>query len=87
VLRRVVRKKLDQRWSPSQISRFLTRSYTEPGRRLCAETIYHALFDGLLGARSGKLRTCGVPEVGPGSLTSGGRWSDMIPACRCGCCT
>ena len=30
---------------------------------------------------------CGVPEVGPGSLTSGDRWSDMIPACRCGCCT
>ena len=30
---------------------------------------------------------CGVPEVGPGSLTSADRWSDMIPACRCGCCT
>ena len=30
---------------------------------------------------------CGVPEVGPGSLTSGDRRSDMIPACRCGCCT
>jgi transposase, IS30 family len=57
VLRRVVRKKLDQRWSPSQISRFLTRSYAEPDRRLCAETIYRALFCGLLGARSGKLRT------------------------------
>jgi hypothetical protein len=28
---------------------------------------------------------CGVPEVGPGSLTSGDRWSDMIPECRCGC--
>jgi hypothetical protein len=32
-------------------------------------------------------RSCGVPEVGPGSLTSGDRWSDMIPACRCGCST
>ena len=30
---------------------------------------------------------CGVPEVGPGSLTSGDRWLGMIPACRCGCCT
>jgi hypothetical protein len=30
---------------------------------------------------------CGVPEVGPGSLTSDDRWSDMIPACRYGCCT
>jgi IS30 family transposase len=57
VLRQVVRKKLDQRWSPSQISRFLTRTYAESGRRLCAETIYRALFCGLLGARTGKLRT------------------------------
>jgi choline dehydrogenase-like flavoprotein len=29
-------------------------------------------------------RACGVPEVGPGSLTSGDRWLGMIPACRCG---
>jgi transposase len=35
----------------------------------------------------GECKPCGVPEVGPGSLTSGDRWSDMIPACRCGCCT
>ena len=28
-----------------------------------------------------------MPEVGPGSLTSGDRWSDMIPACRRGCRT
>ena len=26
--------------------------------------------------------TRGVPEVGPGSLTSGDRWSDMIPTCH-----
>ena len=32
-------------------------------------------------------RRCGVPEVGTGALTSVDRWSDMIPACRCGCCT
>ena len=32
-------------------------------------------------------KACGVPEVGPGSLTSGDRGSDMIPACRCVCCT
>ena len=30
---------------------------------------------------------CGVPEVVLGSLTSGDRWSDMIPARRRGCCT
>ncbi len=57
VLRKVVRNKLDRRWSPSQISRFLSRTYVEPGRRLCAETIYRALFCGLLGERAGKLRT------------------------------
>jgi hypothetical protein len=28
--------------------------------------------------------SCGVPEVGLGSLTSGDRLSDMIPTCRCG---
>ena len=31
--------------------------------------------------------SCGVPEVEPGALTSGDRWSVMIAACRCGCCT
>ena len=31
--------------------------------------------------------TCGVPEPGPGPLTSGDRWSDMIPTCHCGCST
>jgi hypothetical protein len=30
---------------------------------------------------------CGVPEIGPGRLTSHDRRSDMIPACLCGCCT
>ena len=29
---------------------------------------------------------CGVPEVGPGVLSSGDRWLGMIPACRCGYC-
>ena len=46
-----------RRVTEGQISRFLTRSYAEPGRRLCAETIYRALFGGLLGSRTGKLRT------------------------------
>lgn len=57
VLRQMVRNKLDQHWSPSQISRFLSRTNPDPGRRLSAETIYRALFSGLLGARAGKLRT------------------------------
>lgn len=57
-LREVVRAKLACKWSPQQISRFLTR--TDPdraARRLCAETIYRGLFAGLLGTRSGRLRT------------------------------
>ena len=29
---------------------------------------------------------CGVPELGPGALTSGDCWLSMIPACRCGYC-
>ena len=33
-----------------------------------------------------QFRACGVPEVGPGSLTSGDRGLGMIPTCRCGCC-
>jgi len=32
-------------------------------------------------------KPCGVPEVGPGPLTSDDRWLGMIPTCRCGCCT
>jgi hypothetical protein len=34
--------------------------------------------------RAPRANACGVPEVGPGALTSGDRRSDMIPACRCG---
>lgn len=57
-LRTLVREKLTEKWSPQQISRFLTR--THPGERTmraCPETIYRALFAGLLGTRPGKLRT------------------------------
>jgi NAD(P)-dependent dehydrogenase (short-subunit alcohol dehydrogenase family) len=35
----------------------------------------------------GREPSTGVPEVGPGALTSGYRWSVMIPVCRCGCST
>ncbi|SEG94262.1 Transposase and inactivated derivatives, IS30 family, partial [Thermomonospora echinospora] len=57
-LRTVVRHKLADRWSPQQISRFLARTY--PGQidmQACPETIYRALFAGLLGHKPGKLRT------------------------------
>jgi IS30 family transposase len=57
-LRELVRSKLECKWSPQQVSRFLRRAYPrQAARRLCAETIYRALFDGLLGSRPGLLRT------------------------------
>jgi IS30 family transposase len=49
---------LKAKWSPQQIARFLARTAAETGgQRVCAETIYRALFAGLLGAKLGKLRT------------------------------
>lgn len=57
-LRVLVREKLSEKWSPQQVSRFLTRTHPdEAGMRVCSETVYRALFDGLLGHRPGKLRT------------------------------
>jgi IS30 family transposase len=69
----VVTAKLDLRWSPQQISRFLRRAHADdPEMRACAETIYRALYAGALGERAPMLRTrrrCrkkhrrGVPQV------------------------
>ncbi len=57
-LRALVHGKLTEKWSPQQISRFLTRTYPgRPGMQVCAETIYGGLFKGLLGRKSSKLRT------------------------------
>jgi IS30 family transposase len=57
-LRDVVRDKLNVKWSPQQISRFLARTFPQqPAMRACPETIYRALFAGLLGSKTGKLRT------------------------------
>jgi IS30 family transposase len=57
-LRTLVREKLTDKWSPHQISRFLTRTHAgDPAMRACTETIYRALFAGLLGSRPGKIRT------------------------------
>jgi IS30 family transposase len=57
-LKEVTVDKLTQNWSPQQISRYLTRSYPQdPAMRACPETIYRALFAGLLGSRERKLRT------------------------------
>jgi hypothetical protein len=38
-------------------------------------------------APAGQRQPVGCQKSGPGSLTSGDRWSDMIPTCRFGCCT
>jgi IS30 family transposase len=57
-LARLVRRKMQRKWSPQQIARFLRRTYPgQPFMQVCAETIYRALFAGLLGHKAGKLRT------------------------------
>jgi IS30 family transposase len=53
-----VRSKLEDRWSPQQIARYLSRTHPdEPDMRICAETVYRGLFAGVLGKKEGKLRT------------------------------
>ncbi|WP_430625678.1 IS30 family transposase [Streptomyces sp. NBC_01264] len=57
-LRAFVNDKLGQRWSPQQITRHLAR--THPGQtdmNACPETIYRALYRGLLDKRTARLRT------------------------------
>lgn len=59
-LREAVAGKLARRWSPGQISRWLRRSYRRrPGWHVCAETIYQAVYCGLLVSAGGRgdLRT------------------------------
>nr|WP_199923537.1 IS30 family transposase [Streptomyces sp. NRRL F-5123] len=57
-LRTLVREKLTDKWSPQQIARYLAREYADDAAmRACPETIYRALFAGLLGRRDAKLRT------------------------------
>jgi IS30 family transposase len=57
-LRTVVMVRLTCHWSPQQIARFLARTYPEqPAMRACSETIYRALFAGVLGKKDAKLRT------------------------------
>ena len=54
----VVRAKLASKWSPQQISRYLARSCPgQPAMQACAETIYRGLFAGVLGKKTGRLRT------------------------------
>ncbi|MEU2835233.1 hypothetical protein ABZ667_42720, partial [Streptomyces lavendulae] len=57
-LRALVNDKLKQHWSPQQITRHLTRAH--PGQtdmNACPETIYRALYRGLLDKRTARLRT------------------------------
>ncbi|MFE0791076.1 IS30 family transposase [Streptomyces mutabilis] len=57
-LRTLVREKLTEKWSPQQIARHLAREHAHDATmRACPETIYRALFAGLLGRREAKLRT------------------------------
>ncbi|MFD4975884.1 hypothetical protein ACFWOI_38455, partial [Streptomyces sp. NPDC058424] len=53
-----VNDKLQQHWSPQQISRQLARHHPDDAAlHACAETIYRALYNGLLDKRTAKLRT------------------------------
>jgi IS30 family transposase len=53
-----ISEKLRRKWSPPQISRYLKRAHpNDASMRACPETIYQALFAGVLGPIAGKLRT------------------------------
>jgi len=58
-LRRVVAEKLGRRWSPAQISRWLRRRFrTRRAWHVCTETIYEAIYRGLIVAtKAANLRT------------------------------
>lgn len=57
-LHRVIDEKLARRWSPSQIARYLNRSFPDDPNMWCSpEAIYQAVFAGRLGSQAGKLRT------------------------------
>jgi IS30 family transposase len=57
-LHQAIADKLDVKWSPAQISRFLKRTFPDDETmQACPETIYQALFAGVLGPTEGKLRT------------------------------
>ena len=48
-LRKVVAGKLDKKWSPAQISRWLRRRHRRrTSWHVCAETIYEAIYRGLI---------------------------------------
>ena len=50
--------KLKERWSPRQIARYLARPQPgQPAVNACPETIYRALYYGLLDKRTARLRT------------------------------
>ena len=61
-LYQVVVDRLERRWSPAQISRWLRRRYRRrPGWHVCAETIYDGVYRGLVGA-------AGQPRLRTGRL-------------------
>ncbi|MFF7976225.1 helix-turn-helix domain-containing protein [Streptomyces sp. NPDC007905] len=57
-LRDIVNDKLKERWSPQQITQYLARTRPgQPGMNACPETIYRALYNGLLEKRTARLRS------------------------------
>lgn len=76
---REIARKLKLRWSPQQISRFLRRAFPHDlSMRACPETIYQALFAGVLGPLAGKLRTGVTDGSGNGE---GSRRTTRSPIC------
>ncbi|MEU0971388.1 helix-turn-helix domain-containing protein [Streptomyces sp. NPDC005917] len=79
-LRAFINDKLKQRWSPQQITRHLARSRpAEPAMNACPETIYRALYNGLLDKRTARLRT---PRTRRKS--SAGAYPPRTPSRTCG---
>jgi transposase, IS30 family len=57
-LRQTVAGKIDERWSPAQISRWLRRRWSRRARwHVCTETIYQAVYRGLVPVDQPMLRT------------------------------
>ena len=97
-LRDLVQDKLEQDWSPEQISAWLRVAHPdEPQWHVCHETIYQALYHGRRGGLSRKLtarlrtgrplrkRRVGPMSARPGSLDLGGSSITAPPRPTAGC--
>lgn len=69
-LRTLVREKLTEKWSPQQIARYLAREHAhDTAMRACPETIFRALFAGLLGRRDANSAPAALAAKGSGGAS------------------